>query len=65
MPSSMTIIIYNLDVNGQSTGTYYLNTLQQIIVAGHFFASSLDWKAETVNELKSMFVVEASVQQEN
>lgn len=72
-PPPVPIAMYNLAVNGQSTGPYDLNTLQQMAVAGQFFASSLVWKAgmadwvkaETVDELKSIFVAVPPTPQEN
>lgn len=64
-PPPVPVTMYNVAVNGQSTGPYDLNTLQQMANAGQFLASSLVWKAgmlewvkaETVDELKDMFIV--------
>ena len=64
-PPPVPVVMYNVAVNGQSTGPYDLNTLQQMANAGQFLASNLVWKAgmsewvkaETVDELKAMFVV--------
>ena len=62
-PPPVPMITYNVAVNGQSTGPFDLNTLQQMIIAGQLFASSLVWKegmsewirADLVDELKNMF----------
>ena len=64
-PPPVPVVMYNVAVNGQSTGPYDLNTLQQMANAGQFLASNLVWKAgmsewvkaETVDELNAMFVV--------
>ena len=63
-PPPIPVSRYNVAVNGQSTGPYDLNTLQQMADAGQFVGSSLVWKAgmaewvkaENVDELKSMFI---------
>ncbi len=64
-PPPIPTVTYHLAVNGQATGPYYLNVLQQMATAGQFNADSLVWKngmaewvkAGDVDELKSMFVV--------
>lgn len=72
-PPPVPITVYNVAVNGQSTGPYDLNTLQQMAMSGQFSASSLVWKAgmqewakaETVDELKNMFVVAPPIPKED
>ena len=57
------IIAYNVAVNGQATGPYDFNTLQQMVMVGQLLASSLVWKvgmstwvrADSVEELKGLF----------
>lgn len=64
VPSSIPVVAYHVAVNGQATGPFDLNTLQQMAVAGQLTASSLVWKvgmpewvrAETVDELKGFFM---------
>lgn len=56
---------YHIAVNGQATGPYDINTLRQMTATGQFSSESLVWKsgmsewvkAETVDELKSIFAV--------
>lgn len=56
-------VAYNVAVNGQATGPYDLNTLQQMVMAGQILASSLVWqagmstwvRADSVEELKGLF----------
>lgn len=71
-PPPVPITVYNVAVNGQSTGPYDLNTLQQMAMSEQFSASSLVWKAgmqewakaETVDELKNIFVVAPPIPKE-
>lgn len=64
-PPPIPVVAYHVVVNGQATGPYALNVLQQMATAGQFNADSLVWKngmaewvkAGTIDELKSMFVV--------
>ena len=64
-PPPVPTIAYYVAVNGQATGPYVLNVLQQMAVANQFTSDSLVWKngmaewvkAGTVDELKTMFVV--------
>lgn len=64
VPPSIPMVAYHVAVNGQATGPFDLNTLQQMAVAGQLTASSLVWKvgmpewvrAETVDELKGFFM---------
>ena len=64
-PPPIPIVSYHVAVNGQATGPYALNVLQQMAAADQFSADSLVWKngmaewvkAGTIDELKSMFVV--------
>ena len=64
VPPSIPVVAYHVAVNGQATGPFDLNTLQQMAVAGQLTASSLVWKvgmpewvrAETVDELKGFFM---------
>lgn len=64
-PAPIPVVAYHVAVNGQATGPYALNVLQQMATAGQFNADSLVWKngmaewvkAGTIDELKSMFVI--------
>lgn len=64
-PPPVPVVSYHVAVNGQATGPYNLSVLQQMAVAGQFTLDSLVWKngmaewvkAETVDELKSVFTV--------
>ena len=55
--------MYNVVINGQAAGPYYLNTLSQMISNGQFTKESLVWKngmadwakAETIAELANLF----------
>lgn len=57
------IVAYNVAVNGQATGPYDFNTLQQMVMVGQLLANSLVWKvgmptwvrADSVEELKGLF----------
>lgn len=57
---------YHVAVNGQATGPFNMDSLIQMRASGQFMASSLVWKtgmsgwvkAETVEELKGLFVNE-------
>ena len=65
MPPPIPSSAYYVVANGQPTGPYTLNVLQQMSEAGQFTADSLVWKngmtewvkAGTVDELKSILVV--------
>lgn len=60
-PSTVPVVTYHVAVNGQATGPYDINTLQQMIMAGQLFASSLVWetgmrewtRADSVEELSN------------
>lgn len=62
-PPPVPVVTYHVAVNGQATGPYDINTLQQMIMAGQLSASSLVWKtgmrewvrADSVDELKNLF----------
>lgn len=62
-PPPIPVVAYNVVINGQATGPFDLNTLQQMIIAGQLSSNSLVWKtgmsewvrAESVDELKSLF----------
>ncbi len=62
-PPPVPVATYNVAVNGQATGPFDLNTLQQMIITGQLSASSLVWRAgmsewvrvDSVDELKSLF----------
>ena len=62
-PPLVPTIAFNVAVNGQATGPFNVNILQQMATAGQFLASSLVWKAgmeawmraDTVDELKGIF----------
>lgn len=64
-PPPIPAVAYHVAVNGQATGPYDANTLQQMAASGQFIAESMVWKngmarwvkAGTVDELKSMFVI--------
>lgn len=64
-PPPVPVVAYHVVVNGQATGPFDLNVLQQMATSGQFNADSLVWKNEmsewvkagTIDELKSMFVV--------
>ena len=64
-PPPVPVVAYHIAVNGQATGPFDLNVLQQMATLGQFTADSLVWKngmsewvkAGTIDELKSMFVV--------
>ena len=64
-PPPVPVVAYHIAVNGQATGPFDLNVLQQMATSGQFNADSLVWKkgmsewvkAGTIDELKSMFVV--------
>lgn len=63
-PPPVPTVAYNVAVNGQATGPYALNVLQQMAMAGQFTADSLVWKAgmadwmraDSIDELKGLFV---------
>lgn len=63
-PPPIPVETYHVVVNGQAAGPYNISTLVQMASAGQFNANSLVWKAgmtqwvkaETVDELKSVFV---------
>lgn len=63
-PPLIPTVTYHVAVNGQSTGPFDLNTLQQMITTGQFTANSLVWKtgmtqwekSETINEMKTLFI---------
>ena len=64
-PPPVPTVSYHIAVNGQTTGPYDINTLKQMAATGQFSSDTLVWKpgmsewvkAETVDELKSMFAV--------
>ena len=64
-PPPVPTVSYHIAVNGQTTGPYDINTLKQMAATGQFSSETLVWKpgmsewvkAETVDELKSMFAV--------
>ena len=64
-PPPVPTVSYHIAINGQTTGPYDINTLKQMAVTGQFSSETLVWKpgmsewvkAETVDELKSMFAV--------
>lgn len=65
IPPPIPIVAYHVAVNGQATGPYNLQVLQQMISGGQLTADSLVWKngmaewakAGTVDELKGLFTV--------
>lgn len=64
-PPPVPIVAYHVAVNGQATGPYNLQVLQQMIAGGQLTADSLVWKndmaewakAGTIDELKGLFTV--------
>lgn len=62
-PPPVPTVAYNVAVNGQATGPFDINILQQMAVARQFTVNSLVWKAGmsswvkagTVEELKGIF----------
>lgn len=62
-PPPVPTAMYNVAVNGQATGPYDINTLQQMAMSGQFTANCLVWKAgmpqwakaDTVEELQDVF----------
>lgn len=64
-PPPIPTVAYHIAVNGQATGPFDIATLTQMANTGQITADSLVWKngmaewakAETVDELKSMFTV--------
>ena len=64
VPPPVPVVAYHVAVNGQATGPFEINTLQQMAAAGQFTASSLVWKtgmtewvrASSVDELKGLFM---------
>ena len=62
-PPPVPVDMYNVAVNGQATGPFDINTLQQMAMTGQFTADSLVWKAGMsewakaggVAELKELF----------
>lgn len=66
-------VAYYVAVNGQATGPYELNALNQMATTGQFKADSLVWKngmsewakADDIDELKSMFIVMPPIPKQN
>ncbi len=64
-PPPIPTVSYHVAVNGQATGPFDINTLQQMAATGQLTADSLVWKngmaewvkAGVVDELKSLFAV--------
>ena len=64
VPPPIPVVAYYVAMNGQAAGPYDMAALKQMALAGQFTAASLVWKtgmvewvkAETVDELKSVFV---------
>lgn len=62
-PPPVPVVMYNVAVNGQATGPFDINTLQQMAMAGQITADSLVWKAGMsewakaggVDELRDLF----------
>ncbi len=62
-PPPISVVAYNVAVNGQATGPYDLTVLKQMVAMGQFTADSLVWKsgmaqwqkAGTIDELKEVF----------
>lgn len=64
-PPPIPVVAYHIAVNGQATGPYNINVLQQMVATGQFTADSLVWKngmpgwekAGNIDELKALFNV--------
>ena len=64
VPPPIPVVAYHVAINGQAAGPFDLATLAQMATAGQFTGSSLVWKAgmsewakaDTVDELKGMFI---------
>lgn len=64
-PPPIPVVAYHVAVNGQATGPYNLQALQQMVSGGQLTANSLVWKngmaewakAGTVDELKGLFAI--------
>ena len=64
-PPPIPVVAYHVAVNGQATGPYNLQALQQMVSGGQLTVNSLVWKngmaewakAGTVDELKGLFAV--------
>jgi len=64
VPPPVPTVAYHVAVNGQATGPFDMSVLAQMATAGQLNADSLVWrngmaqwaKAETVDELQSMFI---------
>lgn len=62
-PPPVPVVMYNVAVNGQATGPFDINTLQQMAMTGQFTADSLVWKAGMsewakaggIDELRDLF----------
>lgn len=52
-PPPIPTVAYHVAVNGQSTGPYNLQLLQQMIVGGQLTADSLVWKSGMANWIKA------------
>lgn len=63
-PPPVPVATYNVAVNGQATGPFDINALQQMVIAGQLSESSLVWRvgmsewvrADSVDELKGLFI---------
>lgn len=62
-PPPVPVVAYHIAVNGQATGPYNINVLQQMVAACQFTVDSLVWKngmaawekAGNIDELKTLF----------
>ena len=73
-PPPVPVATYNVAVNGQATGPFDLNTLQQMILDEQLSTSSLVWRAgmsgwvraDSIDELKNLFnTIVPPIPQEN
>ena len=52
-PPPIPVVAYHVAVNGQATGPYNLQVLQQMIMSGQVTADSLVWKTGMANWIKA------------
>ena len=52
-PPPIPVVAYHVAVNGQATGPYNLQVLQQMIMSGQVTADSLVWKTGMANWVKA------------
>lgn len=68
-PPPIPTVAYHVAVNGQATGPFDLSVLKQMALTGQLLSSNLVWtagmaewaKAETIEDLKNIFITIPSV----